>query len=495
MSPRSFVIFFVACIALASFSGGALNSVGSFANIGSYILNISLFYVTMAFTFVSTGHTAAEDSPELMFDPLRHSFPQWKTIAKAIATTMLVHTYVIFVAPADPVITFVSPLACIITAPMLVTGISKPLDRRRQQGNTEIGTSAKIARVTSVTSDELGSSNAKTWTIDSTLVYSSSRIRCFDVRVLILGLSIALFDVLCNHYQDGMSYTRWPASAVIAMLVTAVWLYVENMIPRSQDLKPGIISLAVAALVGNCRPLNFPNASSLYDNKWENENSTHAEPIPEIASRSNPILIALWYSTLLSMVVVNHRLNNQMEDEALPPTDGRPRTRDHLLFGFRVKTFKIDLEWKLRNSRVAIFLLFACLVSFLGESWPLEGNTTVASLLFFILIVGFQIFPGRNPSDEKRSLPHIAALTFATLTTILAVSLNRHGLLRDLVPDPNSDWKAGIWSALVFYNFVVISHGFLTRRLHVELPLAEDMQDEEKATAPEGEKQRCTTYS
>ena len=220
---------------------------------------------------------------------------------------MLFHTYIVFVAPADPVITFVTPLACILMAPILVTGISKPLDPRRQQSSTETGTEAKTI---SVTSDEMVSSTAKTWTIDSTLVYSSSRIRRFDVRVLLLGLSIALFDVWCNHYQDGVSYTGWPKSAVIAMSVTAVWLYLENMLPRSQDLEPGLLSLAVAALVGNHSPVNLPSASRLYGNGRGNEKSTHAEPIPKIARRSDPVLIALWYSMLASMVVVHRRLNN-----------------------------------------------------------------------------------------------------------------------------------------------------------------------------------------
>ena len=475
ISPRRFVIFFVSCIALATFSGGALNPEGSFANIGSHISKTTIFYVTMAFTFVSTGHTAAEDSPELMFVPLRHSFPEWKTIAKAIITTMLLHTYIVFVAPADQVITFVTPLACILMAPILVTGISKPLDPRRQQ---------------SATSDEMISSTAKTWTIDSTLVYSSSRIRRFDVRVLLLGLSIALFDVLCNYYQDGVSYTGWPTSTVIAMSVTAVWLYLENMLPRSQDLEPGLLSLAAAALVGNYSPINFPSASGPYDNGWGNEKSTHAEPIPEIAGRSTPTLSALWYSTLVSMVVVNHRLINQKVDETLSPTDGRPRIKDHLLFGFHVKTSKTSFAWKLRNSRVAISLMLAWLASFLGEKWPIEGNTTAASLLLFTLIVGFQLRPGNDPSDEKRSLPHIAALGFSTLTTVLAVGLNRNGVLNDLVPDPNSDWKVGTWSALVFYQlFLAISlrldsKGWPTRLRHVKVPLAEDLQNEEKATSP-----------
>ena len=146
ISPRSFVIFFVSCVALATFSGGALNPEGSFADIGSHISKATIFYVTMAFTIASTGHTAAEDSPELMFVPLRYSFPEWKSIAKAMITTMLVHAYIVFVAPADPFMKFVTPLACILIAPMLVTGISKPFGPQqttKQHGNRHRGENNK----------------------------------------------------------------------------------------------------------------------------------------------------------------------------------------------------------------------------------------------------------------------------------------------------------------------------------------------------------------
>ena len=166
--------------------------------------------------------------------------------------------------------------------------------------------------------------------------------------------------------------------------------------------------------------------------------------------------------------------------------------KDHLLFGFQVKTSKISFAWKLRNSRVAISLVFAWLASFLGENWPLDVKTTAASLLLFTLIVGFQLRPGSDPSDEKRSLPHIAALGLSTLATVLTVGLNRNGVFRDLVTDPNSNWKAGTWSALVLYQlFLAISlrldgNGSLTRLRHVKVPLTEDLQNEEKATAPGG---------
>ena len=57
ISPRSLVIFLVFCIAFASFSGDALSLNGTFANVGSHFLKNTAFYVTMVFTFVSTGHT------------------------------------------------------------------------------------------------------------------------------------------------------------------------------------------------------------------------------------------------------------------------------------------------------------------------------------------------------------------------------------------------------------------------------------------------------
>ena len=449
VSPRSFVIFLVSCIALASFSGGALNSEGSFASISNLISKNTAFYVTMAFTFISTGQPAAGESPELMFIPLKHSFPEWKSIVRAIIITILIHLYFIFVAPADPFTIFVTPIACMILAPLLLAGISRPLKCTVQHCSTEPGTEEKTS---SVSSDESVSSTATNWTIDSTLVYSSSRIRSFDLRVLLLGLSIALFDVLYNQFEDEVFFTRWSVNALLCMSVTVLWLYLENAIPWSQDIEPGMLSLAVAALVGNIGPINFWDAFGAYDSERRDDDSALETPVAENAIRSNPILIAFCYTTLVCMVVVNRRLVHQKTNRALSPTKGRAPTKDHLLFGLHVNISQFKFAWQLRNSRVAVTLVLMMLASFLGDNWPLDMKTTIASLLLFVLIVGFQVHPSCDDLDEQTSLPHIAALGFSTLTTILAVGLNRYGILHALLSEPNSDWKAGSWSALVFYQ-------------------------------------------
>ena len=495
ISPRSFVIFFVSCIALSSLSGGALNSDGIFASIGNHVSKNVAFYVTMAFTFVSTGHTPAGDSPELMFVPLRHYLPNWKAAARALIATMLVHAYLVSAAfpEIDLSLSFVTPLACTVAVPLLLAGISIPLDFMGRQGFHEPSVKELTANVDL---EDPSTSITKAWTIDSTMVYSSSRIRCIDFRVLLLGLAVTLFDVLCNQYQDEMSVMRWPISAVISISVTVVWIYLENMVPTSRDLGPGVLSLAAAALVGIFSHVNFLDVFGLYDDEWVDLNYTHAMPVPDHASHSKPIMIALWYTTLVSMVVVNRRLLQQNADQALPPTNGQPPRKDLLLFGLHVKTSRINFAWQLRNSRVAISLVFAMLASWMGESWPLELNTTVAGLLLFVLIVGFQLQPGSDNLNEKRSLPHIGALGVSALITVLTVGLNRHGMLDGLVSDPKSGWKAGTWSALIFYQlFSSVSlrlegRGWFTKRNHAEITPTDGLQGHEKATAQEGEKQK-----
>lgn len=493
ISPRSFVIFLLSCTALASFAGGALTLDGNFANIGSHFAKNTAFYVTMAFTFISTGHTLARESPELMFVPLRHNFPDWKATARAILATMLVHAYFVFAAFPEVHLNFATPLVCTIVAPFLLAGISKPLDSTGKIGNH--GPDVQEETV-DVDSGEPSTSTPKAWTIDLAMVYSSSRIRCLDLRLLLLGLSVTLFDVLCNQYhsQVEMSVTRWPISAVISISVTAVWLYLENMVPKSRELEPGLLSLAVAALVGIFGHVNFLNAYGLYDEEWEDENSTHTMHVPENASHSKPIMIALWYTTLLSMIVINRRLIHQKADQALPATNEQPPKRDHLLFSFHVKTSGINVAWELRNSRVAIPLAFTMLASCMGESWPLEMNTTVAGLFLFALITSFQFQPRYDTLDEKRSLHHVAALCFSALMTILAVCLNRHGVLDYVVSDPKSGWRAGSWSTFVSYQlFVTVSLrvggiGWFTRWNHMEELPRGSRQDGEKATAQEKEK-------
>lgn len=487
------MIFFVSCIALASFSGGALGLGGSFASIGSQVSKNTAFYVTMAFTFASTGHTPIGDSPELMFVPLRHYFPNWKDTTRTLVATILVHAGLFLVAPIKGVSSFATPLACTIMAPLLLAGLSKPLDPAGQEANHE---SSFEGQTKDESSRKPTSPNTEAWTIDSTLVYSSSKIRCLDLRVLLLGLSITIFDVSCNQYPDEMFVTRWPISAVVSIFVTAIWLYLENSVPRSRDLEPGILSLAAVALVGIFSHFNFLDAFGFYDAEDEYEDFTHFWAVPEDASHSKPIVIALWYTTLIYMVVFNRQLVRQKAGRVLPTLKGLPPQKDPLLFGFHVKTSRINFGWQLRNSRFAISLLFTMLAYWFGYSWPLEINTTVAGLLLFVLIASFQLRPGCDDLNEKISLHHLAALGFSALMTILAVGLNRHGVLDDLVSDPNSDWKAGTWSAVVFYQLplapglLLERYGWFPRRNHFEEPPAEGLQDEEKAAAKEGVKQR-----
>lgn len=492
ISPRSFVVFLVSCLALACFSGGALNPDRIFASVGSHFSKNIAFYVTMIFTFASTGHTPVGDSPELMFISLRHSLPEWKATAGAITITISVQSYILFVAPADSVLVFVIPLMCTLMAPLLLAGVSKRLDLKDGQGRCESNTEEQTVRLNS---DELVPTSAKISTIDSSLVYTSSRIRGFDLRVLLLGLSITVFDIVYNEYQNDVSLLGWPTSAVFSISVTAVWLYLENLLPSSRDLEPGILSLAVTVLVGTFSPVNFLNAFGLDDNKGANEDSTQTMQLLEDARHSEHILTALWYTTLFSMVAVNRRLIHQNAAEEIPTTTGQLPKKDHLLFGVQIKTSRINFEWQLRNSRVAISHIFAMLASCLGECWPLTMNTTVAGLLLFILVVGFQLRPICEHMGEKRSLAHVAALLFSTFTAALAVGLNRHGGLHAFVSDPKGDWKAGTWSALVSYQlFMVIKQwlegrGWFIRLDYVAEAPGEDLRDEDKAMAQKRKKQ------
>ena len=143
-SPRCFVICFVSYVALGSISGGVLNSTGIFADIGSHVSKNVAFYVTMIFTFVSTGHTLAGDSPELIFVPLRHYFPDWKATTRAVIATMLVHAYLVLVPHSAVQLSLATPLACTFMAPLLLAALSKHLDSR----DPEISNAVSVEELT-----------------------------------------------------------------------------------------------------------------------------------------------------------------------------------------------------------------------------------------------------------------------------------------------------------------------------------------------------------
>ena len=491
-SPRCFVVCFVSYVALGSISGGVLNLTGIFADIGSHIAKTVAFYVTMTFTFVSTGHTLVGDSPELMFVPLRHMFPDWKATTRAAIATMLVHAYLVLVPHSTVQLSLATPVACTFMVPLLLAGLSKPLDSKDPERSNAVVVEEQIV---DMSSGESMTPCTKAWTIDSAMVYSSSMLRCLDLRVLLLGGSITLFDVLCSQHQDEMSVAGWPKSAVISMCATLIWLYLENTVPRSREIEPGLLSLASVALVGIFSHVNFLGAFGLYDDEWEVERSTYPMPFVN-ASHAQPIMMALWFMTLVSMVAVNRQLVQRNADNVLVSADGQPPMKDQILIGFHVKTSRITMAWQLRYSRVAISLCFLMLASFLGESWPLEMNTTIAGLLLFALIVGFQLQPRPEVLEKKRSLPHVAALLFSAVLTTFAVTLNRYGFLVDLVSDPRSDWKVGTWSALVSHQVLVAviirlrGKAWFRRRDREEEPPAPALQNEEKSTTQgQGEKQ------
>ena len=359
ISPRSFVILFVSCISLAAFSGGALNPDGNFASIGSHLSKNTAFYLTMIFTFVSTGHTPVGDSPELMFVPLKHSFPHLKPIARAVTITIVVHAYLFIPAFSKADISFVTPIACTIMTPLLLAGIAKTVDPTDRGSKHALDLEADTVHVTS----DKPIPSTTDWAVDSTLVYTSSKIRCLDFRVLLLGLSVTLFDVLCNQYQDEMFVKRWPTSAVISLSVLVIWLYLENMIPGFRDVEPGILFVAATSLVGIFGHVNFLDAFGLYDYERQDENIAHTMPVPDNSRHFNPILIALWYATLISMVVINRRLVQRKKERTLFATDGQLPREDHLLFGFYVRMSHFKFTWQLRNSRLGISLVFATLAS------------------------------------------------------------------------------------------------------------------------------------
>ena len=108
--------------------------------------------------------------------------------------------------------------------------------------------------------------------------------------------------------------------------------------------------------------------------------------------------------------------------------------------------------WQLRNPHVAISLVLAIFSTICGESWSLPIITTVASLVFYVIVIGFQVRSTSKVDEKSLSKPHLAVLVVCTLTTTVVVFLNRHGVV-----EFGEDWNVGAWAAIMAYPFPLIA--------------------------------------
>ena len=383
---------------------------------------------------------------------------------KALLTTAVVHTVLVSITSLEALASSIVPLVCLSLAPFLLSGISKGLETRSPQQNKRASGEKHTTNVASEEADDTS--------IDQTLVYSSARIRCLDLRVLFMGISVTSLDVFCNNRHGA-----WPLSAIVLTFTISIVLLLENCLPPSRDVEPGILSIATIALVGIFSHFDFLSLFGIFDNEFD-----------DYSGHTNSITISAWYSLLSYMIIVNRRLVNQRADQTFQ-AEGKPQIQDHLIMNLDWDRSNFKLRWQLRNSRVAMALLLGFVSSLFGESWPLEANTTFTGLVAFVCVAGFQLQPTRKSTNESPSVRHIIALAFCVAATTLAIGLQRYKLL-----DYGSDWKTGSWAALVSYQLFLVAYGYLDRIRSVnkksdsvEDPQSEKTQDGGVANLPEEE--------
>ncbi len=71
------------------------------------------------------------------------------------------------------------------------------------------------------------------------------------------------------------------------------------------------------------------------------------------------------------MITSNRRLAKQNEDQ--PYSSNKTPEALHLILSFRARPY----VWQVRNSRVAISLVLACISTLCGDTWPLAVNTLI----------------------------------------------------------------------------------------------------------------------
>ncbi len=228
-------------------------------------------------------------------------------------------------------------------------------------------------------------------------------IRTADKSIFFIENAAPAFDFFFNGH-DGLI----PVTAIAALLTTYLLMFLTAHVPAHRDIEPWILSPATVALVGIGYHFNIMNHFGIYSDDLIDNGS------------SSPIYGSIWYAILFLMITSNRRLVKQNKDQAYP-SNKTPEAKDDLKLSFRAGPY----VWQLRNSRVAISLVLACISTLCGGSGPLAVNTTIASLGLYVTAVGFRRLPKGNNDEEDRSKPHLAILAFCIVTTSTALMINR----------------------------------------------------------------------
>lgn len=424
ISPRVFVTAFIMGICVTVIS----STLQQISNNSEAIGVAAAFYIIMIFSLAATGHTAVGASPELMILPLKNNFRDWRATVGALSATIVVHMLLLLAGLDTKFPGMFFPgllvlLVCVGMTPLLLAGVTNPMnganssDHQDEESEATVGSGGSTDRP----NGDLGMA------------------RSAEASIFIMGHAIVVFDTVFNK-ADGAE----PVTVSLVLLTTYLLMFLMRRVPGRRDIEPWILSAANIGLIENS--FHFDILGLVY--RDPSQYIDHAQ--------SSLIYACLWYSTLFFMIMVNRRLAMENRDQASPSKNTR-EVKDHLIIGFRFQ----NCVWQLRNSRVGIVLVFAFFSTLFGNDWPIPINNTVASLTLYVIVVGLRVLSvdeADEGDEEERSNPHLAVLTFCTVTTTLALALGRYSVV-----DYGNDWQVGTRAAIMAYSFPLMVMKYVNR--------------------------------
>lgn len=391
MSPRIFILLLASCFAISYLSSSGSSEVPK--TIG--------FYLVLAFTLASKGHSPVAESPEPLFVHLKHSLVDWKLVVGALSTTVLTHA--ILESPDTERISSVfAPIACVLIVRLAMPILSKPA----KTNEIEIKLTYDDSKMkTQDLESQAPMAPERVQGIDSTLVYSSLSIRSLDLRILAIGVCISTFDIVMNDFVfDGSSITMVPG------YTTAILLVLDTSVPSGRKISPTLMFVLTVAL--------FTCFKDFHPLEIVQIQGPHAPDNDDDYFRA--LYLAVFFTWVLTMIV-----RNQAKHELSMQNSEKPVARK-VLINLDMTKLGVKCRWQLRDPEVSIvlFLVSMSIASRQGGSLPLL-DTTFASLVTYLVLVGFQIRPIH--SDGNRiNIIHLSALVICLATSLLVALVYDH---------------------------------------------------------------------
>lgn len=410
------------------------------------------FYVAMTFAFAATGYATIQDSQELVVLRGDYKLRRWYTLSKALLATSFVHVATMvgaatwrgissdkeFLVPFKRLSSLVMPTACVSMMPLLLAGISRPSRALDHEESPLSDNSATVQLPTG----KAAQPETKLWNINSALIYSSSRVRRLDLRILLMGICVTVFDPIYAvwHHEYALVAPSLPIASIVFAFTTGNVLYFMNFIPSSRCIEPGILAAAAVAVVGVCSHQNLWNLFAVYGDKSGEHDDHNGSRLP--------VKIAIWYDLLLSILMVDSDRVHCEASEGPPPTTRQRQTYYLLNIPFRIR--KIGFMWQLRQGTLVLVLGLAYISSLCGNDWPLPMSTTAVKLLVFVVIMSVHFRSSKAKDQHEPSRGHQIALVISIVATATAVVFSRNHIITYA-----SDWATGACTA--FFSYLVFS--------------------------------------